>query len=73
MKISVKLHDKYKGKVCGLCGNYDGDDGNDYLLNGGQEPVSEKAVDVLVKLIVIKFKTSCLLLRLEGAEQPTAQ
>uniref|UniRef100_A0A8D0C705 MUC5A protein n=1 Tax=Salvator merianae TaxID=96440 RepID=A0A8D0C705_SALMN len=32
--LLLDLEDTYKGKTCGLCGNYDGDDKNDFLHHG---------------------------------------
>uniref|UniRef100_UPI00398F30FB von Willebrand factor n=1 Tax=Pristiophorus japonicus TaxID=55135 RepID=UPI00398F30FB len=41
-RISVQLHGQYKGNVCGLCGNFDGNENNDLLGSGNQleiEPI----------------------------------
>ncbi|MCI4382007.1 hypothetical protein PGIGA_G00258580, partial [Pangasianodon gigas] len=35
--LMVKLGPSFKGKVCGLCGNYDGDWNNDFMTRGGEE------------------------------------
>jgi len=36
-KLKVKLLNRFsfQGKVCGLCGNYDGKDGNDFITRTG--------------------------------------
>ncbi|XP_058264560.1 mucin-2-like isoform X2 [Hemibagrus wyckioides] len=35
--LMVKLSPSFKGKVCGLCGNYDGNWNNDFMTRGGEE------------------------------------
>ncbi|GAA6093701.1 mucin-5AC-like [Tachysurus ichikawai] len=35
--LMVKLGPLFQGKVCGLCGNYDGDWNNDFMTRGGEE------------------------------------
>ncbi len=35
MRIYIKLQPRYKGKVCGLCGNYDLNAENDLTLRSG--------------------------------------
>ncbi|KAM9495182.1 uncharacterized protein Hap1MRO34_016080 [Clarias gariepinus] len=40
--LMVKLGPSFKGTVCGLCGNYDGDWNNDFITRGG-ERVAEPA------------------------------
>ncbi|XP_067860893.1 von Willebrand factor [Heptranchias perlo] len=35
-RISVQLQGQYEGKVCGLCGNFDGNENNDLLGSGNQ-------------------------------------
>ncbi|XP_053496889.1 mucin-2 [Ictalurus furcatus] len=37
--LMVKLGPSFKGEVCGLCGNYDGDWNNDFMTRGGEEVV----------------------------------
>ncbi|KAF5908258.1 mucin-5AC-like isoform X2, partial [Clarias magur] len=34
--LMVKLGPSFKGTVCGLCGNYDGDWNNDFMTRGGE-------------------------------------
>uniref|UniRef100_A0A3P8Z266 VWFD domain-containing protein n=1 Tax=Esox lucius TaxID=8010 RepID=A0A3P8Z266_ESOLU len=38
--LFIKLHPRFKGKVCGLCGNYDGNGNNDFTSRN-QEVVTE--------------------------------
>ncbi|KAL1247267.1 hypothetical protein QQF64_022643 [Cirrhinus molitorella] len=35
--LMVQLHPKFKGKVCGLCGNFDGNANNDFVKQDGEE------------------------------------
>ncbi|RXN22579.1 mucin-2-like isoform X5 [Labeo rohita] len=35
--LMIQLHSKFKGKVCGLCGNFDGNANNDFVKQDGQE------------------------------------
>ncbi|XP_051740976.1 mucin-2 [Ctenopharyngodon idella] len=34
--VMIQLHHKLKGKVCGLCGNFDGNANNDFMKNNGE-------------------------------------
>lgn len=34
-RVQVTVPDSYRGKVCGLCGNYDGDSENDLRTSDG--------------------------------------
>ncbi|XDV53251.1 hypothetical protein PO909_021807 [Leuciscus waleckii] len=35
--VMIQLHPKLKGKVCGLCGNFDGNANNDFMKSNGAE------------------------------------
>ncbi|XP_016322227.1 mucin-2-like isoform X13 [Sinocyclocheilus anshuiensis] len=35
--LMLQLHPKFKGKVCGLCGNFDGNANNDFVKHDGEE------------------------------------
>ncbi|XP_077066438.1 mucin-5AC-like [Siphateles boraxobius] len=35
--VMIQLHPKLKGKVCGLCGNFDGNANNDFMKLNGEE------------------------------------
>ncbi|XP_069765096.1 von Willebrand factor [Narcine bancroftii] len=35
-RISVRIQGQYQGKVCGLCGNFDGNENNDLVGSGNQ-------------------------------------
>ncbi|KAF4094917.1 hypothetical protein G5714_023995 [Onychostoma macrolepis] len=35
--LMLQLHPKFNGKVCGLCGNFDGNANNDFLKHDGEE------------------------------------
>ncbi|XP_037398837.1 mucin-5B-like isoform X5 [Pygocentrus nattereri] len=37
--LMIKLEPWFKGTVCGLCGNYDGNGKNDFVTRGGEEVV----------------------------------
>ncbi|XP_062859721.1 mucin-2-like [Trichomycterus rosablanca] len=37
--LMVRLGPSFMGKVCGLCGNYDGNSNNDFMTRGGEEVV----------------------------------
>ncbi|KAL7867723.1 hypothetical protein SRHO_G00091070 [Serrasalmus rhombeus] len=37
--LMIKLEPSFKGTVCGLCGNYDGNGKNDFVTRGGEEVV----------------------------------
>ncbi|XP_072529503.1 mucin-2-like [Salminus brasiliensis] len=37
--LQIKLTASFRGKVCGLCGNYDGNRKNDFLTRAGEEVV----------------------------------
>ncbi|KAI4874329.1 hypothetical protein NFI96_013957 [Prochilodus magdalenae] len=37
--LKIILNHLFKGKVCGLCGNYDGNGNNDFVTRGGEEVV----------------------------------
>ncbi|ROL54622.1 Mucin-5B [Anabarilius grahami] len=34
--VMIQLHHKLKGKVCGLCGNFDGNANNDFMKHSGE-------------------------------------
>ncbi|XP_067236755.1 mucin-2 [Chanodichthys erythropterus] len=34
--VMIQLHHKLKGKVCGLCGNFDGNANNDFMKHNGE-------------------------------------
>ncbi|KAG1928905.1 mucin-2-like [Pimephales promelas] len=34
--LMLQLHPKFKGKVCGLCGNFDGNANNDFMKHNGE-------------------------------------
>uniref|UniRef100_A0A4W4DVB5 VWFD domain-containing protein n=1 Tax=Electrophorus electricus TaxID=8005 RepID=A0A4W4DVB5_ELEEL len=39
--VMIKLSPSFKGKVCGLCGNFDGNGKNDFVTRSGEEVVEQ--------------------------------
>lgn len=53
----LDLEDAYKGKTCGLCGNYDGIEKNDLILHG--KKLNVYIADSIIIFNMIHFFVSC--------------
>ena len=54
--VSVSLPEHYKNKVCGLCGNYNGDPKDEFILpNGVQVRLVWREGNILIDFIIVSW------------------